>query len=340
MVLPPWEVKRELIVKAEDETDASYGCAPEKRDIRDHIKHGLVNLDKPSGPTSHEVVAWVKRILNIDHAGHGGTLDPKVTGVLPVALEEATNVVGVFLLSGKEYVCVMRLHGEASDERVRRVLEEFVGKIYQKPPIRSSVRRSTRIRLIYYIEDLEFMEKRVLFRVGCQSGTYIRKLCHDIGEALGVGAHMGELRRTRTGPFIEDEGLITLYDLKGAYDLWAEEEDESWLREVVQPMEMAFKYVPKIYIRDSAVDSICHGAKLAVPGISKLCTGIKRGFTVGFFSLKGELVAMGRAKMSTEEILNKTHGIAADTTRVVMSRGTYPKMWQSQGKGTSSSSGK
>jgi len=332
MVVPLWEVKRELIIKAEDETNPSYGSIPENRDIRDHIKYGLVNLDKPIGPTSHEVVAWVRRILKISHVGHGGTLDPKVTGVLPIALEEATKVVGIFLLSGKEYICVMRLHGEVPDEGVRRVLEEFVGEIYQKPPIRSSVRRRIRIRRIYYIEDLEFMWKRVLFRVGCQSGTYIRKLCSDVGDALGVGAHMEELRRTRTGPFVEDKNLTTLYDLNGAYNLWAEEKDESWLREVVQPMERALKYVPKVYIRDSAVDSICHGAKLAVPGISKLDTGIERGFTVGFFSLKGELVALGRAVMSTEEMLNKDHGIAADTVRVAMNIGTYPRMWRSHGK--------
>ncbi len=334
MVVSPWDVKYKFIVKTEEETDLSYGCIPEKRDIREHIKYGLMNLDKPSGPTSHEVVAWVKRILKINHAGHGGTLDPKVTGVLPIALEEATKVVKIFLLSGKEYICVMRLHGEVHDEKVRLVLEEFAREIYQKPPIRSSVRRSIRVRHIYYIDILEFLGKRVLFRVGCQSGTYIRKLCSDIGEALGVGAHMEELRRIRTGPFIEDENFITLYDLKGACDLWAEEKDESWLREVIQPMESALKYVPKIYIRDSAVASICHGAKLAVPGISKLNTGIEKGVTVGFFSLKGELVALGRAVMSTEEILERKHGIAANTARVVMSIGTYPRMWKSQSRET------
>jgi H/ACA ribonucleoprotein complex subunit 4 len=128
--------------------------------------------------------------------------------------------------------------------------------------------------------------------------------------------------------------FASLYDLKGAYDLWSEKKDESWLRKVVQPMENALKFIPKIYIRDSAVDSICHGAKLAVPGISKLDLEIESGSTVGFFSLKGELVALGKAAMSTEEILNSNHGIAAHTMRVVMSVNTYPRMWQSRGKET------
>lgn len=327
MTVPPWKVKRELIIKAEEETNPSYGCIPKNRNIPDLIKYGLVNLDKPSGPTSHEVVAWVKRILKIARAGHGGTLDPKVTGVLPVALEEARKILGIFLLSVKEYVCVMRLHREVPNEKIKQVIDEFVGEIYQKPPIRASVRRVVRIRRIYYIKDLEFMGRRTLFRIGCQSGTYIRKLCSDIGEVLGIGAHMEELRRTKTGSFNENENLITLYDLKGAYDLWVTKKDESWLRKIVQPVEKALQPIPKLYLRDSAIDSICHGAKLAIPGILKLNTGITRDSTVGFFSLKGELIALGQTLMSTEEIINKDHGIAANTKRVIMSRGTYPRMW-------------
>lgn len=327
MTIQPWEIDRELIIKVEAETNPDYGCIPKNRNILDLINYGLLNLDKPSGPTSHEVVAWVKKILKINRAGHGGTLDPKVTGVLPIALEKARKILGIFLLSIKEYVCVMRIHGEIPNEKIKQVLEEFVGEIYQKPPVRSSVRRNVRIRRIYYIKDLEFTRRRALFRVGCQSGTYIRKLCSDIGEILGIGAHMEELRRTKTGSFNENENQITLYDLKGAYDLWVAKKDESWLRKIVQPVEQALKPIPKLYLRDSAVDSICHGAKLAIPGISKLNTDIKRNSTVGFFSLKGELVALGKAVMSTEEILNQDHGIAANTTRVIMRRGTYPRMW-------------
>jgi H/ACA ribonucleoprotein complex subunit 4 len=327
MTVQPWKVKRKLIVKAEEETNPSYGCIPKNRNISDLIKYGLVNLDKPSGPTSHEVVAWVKRILKINRAGHGGTLDPKVTGVLPIALEEARKILGIFLLSVKEYVCVMRLHREVPNEKIKQVIGEFIGEIYQKPPIRASVRRVVRIRRIYYIKDLEFLRRRTLFRIGCQSGTYIRKLCSDIGEVLGIGAHMEELRRTKTGSFNENENLTTLYDLKGAYDLWVSEKDESWLRKIVQPVEKALQPIPKLYLRDSAIDSICHGAKLAIPGISKLNTDITRNSTVGFFSLKGELIALGQTLMSTEEIINKDHGIAANTKRVIMSRGTYPRMW-------------
>jgi len=328
----PWQVKRDLVTKVDEATDPAFGVAPSNRGIHEHIRYGLLNLDKPSGPTSHEVVAWVKQILKIDHAGHGGTLDPRVTGVLPVALQDATKIAQVFLYSGKEYVCVLRLHSPAPPERVQEVLNEFVGEIYQRPPLRSSVARRLRRRTIYYIHDVEFHENRVLFRVGCQAGTYIRKLCFDIGEALGSGAHMEELRRTRTGPFTEDEDLITLYDLYDAYHRWTEENDESKLRTVVQSIEAALTLVPKIVLRDSAVDSICHGANLAVPGIAKFESGIRKKGVVGLFTLKGEVVALARALMTSEEIADQERGIATDTLRGIMAPGTYPRLWRKRGR--------
>ena len=325
----PWDVKHEVIIKDEAETNPSYGSFPANRSIIDYIKYGIINLDKPSGPTSHEVVAWVKRILKINHAGQGGTLDPNVTGVLPIALEEATKVAQTFLSGGKEYVCIMRLHNHVSSDYVLKVMNEFVGEIYQRPPLRSSVSRVIRKRRIYYIKDFEFQENWVLFRIGCQAGTYIRKICFDTGEALGCGAHMEELRRTRAGSFTEDEGLITFYDLYEAYNLWIDTKDESLLRKLIKPVEDATILLPKIVIRDSTVDSICHGANLAVPGILKLESEIKPKMLLGVFTLKNELVALAKATMSTEEIVRNEHGIAADTLRVIMTPSTYPKMWQS-----------
>lgn len=328
-VTPPWGIKREVIIKAEAETDPSYGVPPESRLMREYIRYGVVNLDKPPGPTSHEVVSWTKRILNIAHAGHSGTLDPRVTGVLPITLEAATKASQALLLAGKEYVCVMRLHSPTPRDRVEEVLKEFMGVIYQRPPLRSSVARRIRKRRIYYITDVEFDGDYVLFRVGCQAGTYIRKLTFDIGEALGSGAHMEELRRSRAGPFTESEGMANLYDLSHAYALWSKEGNEAPLRTLIHPVEKALTTIPKIYIRDSAVDAICHGANLAVPGIVRLETGIKAKRLVGIYTLKGELVALARALMTTEQIDAETHGIAADTERVLMQLGAYPSAWRS-----------
>jgi H/ACA ribonucleoprotein complex subunit 4 len=322
----PWEVSRSVVLRAEEEADPSLGCPPDQRPLQQHIKYGVVVMDKPPGPTSHEVVAWVKKLLELDRAGHGGTLDPKVTGVLPIGLQESTKVVQTLLVSGKEYVCVMRTHGEQDEARVVETLKLFVGEIYQRPPVRASVKRRLRTRTIYGIDYHGGDGRNWLFTVACESGTYIRKLCYDVGEVLGRGAHMHELRRTRSGPFTECD-LLTMYDLVDAIDLWKEEGEEEPLRNVIRPVEDALGLLPKIWIRDSAVDAVCTGAALAMPGILRLETGIAKGSMVAVLTQKGEAVALMGAQVPGEEALVSEHGIAATPIRVLMPRGTYPRMW-------------
>ncbi len=323
----PFEKERKLITKRKTETDERFGKRPEERSVEEHIKYGIINLDKPRGPTSHEVVAWVKKILNVKKAGHGGTLDPKVSGVLPIAIEESTKIVQTILPAAKEYVCVMHLHGDVEKRDIKRVFKEFEGEIIQRPPIKSAVKRRLRTRRIYYLELIEFKEKDVLFRVGCDAGTYIRKLCHDIGEVLGCGAHMKELRRTKSGSFTE-ETLVTLHDVVDAYKFWKDYRKEGYIKKVIRPVEEALIYTPKVVIRDSAVDAICHGADLAIPGIVKVDSEIEIGDLVGIFTLKGELVAIGEALMDTKTILMEDYGIAVKTKRVLMKPSTYPRMWK------------
>ncbi len=328
----PYEVERELLLKSAARTDPRYGVAPDKRQIRDYINMGVVNIDKPSGPTSHEVVAWVKKILNLRIAGHSGTLDPRVSGVLPVMLGDATKAVGALLEAGKEYVCALRLHGQVPEKKVRETFREFTTTIYQRPPLKSAVKRDIRPRKIYYMDILEIKGKDILFRVGCEAGTYIRKLCHDIGEAIGSGGNMADLRRTRSGPFGEDQTLVRMHELKDAFVIWKEGGGESLLRKVIRPMEYGISHLPKIYVRDTAVDAICHGADLAMPGIVSLESKMEQGDLAGIYTLKGEAVALGIAKLSTDKILNAKDGIAADTKRVLMPPGVYPKGWISKEK--------
>jgi H/ACA ribonucleoprotein complex subunit 4 len=254
-----------------------------------------------------------------------------VTGVLPIALEESRKIVQALLLSGKEYVCVMKLHREAEEKQVKKVLKEFEDTIYQRPPLRASVKRRLRMRRIYYIDFLEMDGRNVLFKVGCEAGTYIRKLCFDIGEVLGCAAHMQELRRTRAGPFVENGDMVTLHDVAYWFMEWQEQKDEEILRKFIQPMEKALVLVPKIYVRDSAVDAVCHGANLTAPGVLSLETKINKGLTVVVLTLKGEVVGLAKAAASTEDILDMDHGVVAETKRVLMLRGTYPKCWKSGG---------
>ena len=326
-ILPSDKI-RSVLVKRSGKTNPAHGIPPEKRSLEMHMSLGAINLDKTSGPTSHEVAAWVKRILEVEKAGHSGTLDPKVTGILPVLLGDATRIMDTLLLAGKEYICLMRVHKPQPKKRLIDVCLEFMGPIFQKPPLKSSVVKELRIRTVYYLDVLEIEEQRVLMRVGCQAGTYIRKLCFDIGLALGTGANMEELRRTRAGPFREDETLVTLHQLIDAYAAWKETGDETGLRRVILPVEAALRHLPRLIIADNAVDAICHGAPLALPGLLRLETDISKGDIVALFTLKGEAVGIGRADMNSREMLDGKTGIAVLTERVIMEPGTYPKAWK------------
>lgn len=322
--MPFERIKREVLIRKEASTDDSHGCYPERRPAEELLTFGIVNLDKPSGPSSHQVAAYVKHILEIGKSGHSGTLDPKVTGVLPVALGRATRIVEVLLSAGKEYVCLMQLHKDVDDAALHKACSGFVGKIKQLPPVKSSVVRRVRERNIYYLEILDRDGRVVLFRVGCQAGTYIRKLVSDIGSLIG-GAHMVELRRTKSGPFFEDKSW-TLQEVLDSYHYYRKEGNEKYLRKVILPIESATGHLPKIWIVDNAVDSVCHGSSLKVPGISKLEAGIKKDDIVAVMTLKGELVCYGKAMLDSQKISKGTTGTAVKPDAVFMKTGTYPKL--------------
>lgn len=323
----PSDKKRKRLIKVSAKTNPHYGKYPDEMNVNDLLNNGFINLDKPSGPTSHQVDAWVKEILEIEKVGHGGTLDPRATGVLPIALGEATRALQVLLLAGKEYVGVMKLHKNVEKNRIIEVCNSFVGEIYQTPPLRSAVKRVRRKRQIYYFEIIQMKGTDVLFRVGCEAGTYIRTLCVDIGKKLRCSAHLAELRRTRVGNIAEEDS-VTLQDVKDVYIFWKEEEDETEIRSKILPMRRVLDHLPKIVIRDSAVDALCHGANLAIPGIVEIDTGIKKGDLAAVLTMKDEGVALATVLMSTEQIIQKDSGICATLERVLMNKGTYPSIWK------------
>ncbi len=189
--------------------------------------------------------------------------------------------------------------------------------IRQLPPVKSAVKRTEREREIYEFEVLEIKGRDVLFRVKCQAGTYIRKLCDQIGKVLGTGAHMAELRRTQAGPFTEEDNLITLNDLQDAYYFYKEENNDKFLRYCLQPVEKALAFIPKCWIFDTTIESVSHGRDVAVPGISKL-ENFQKGETIAIMTLKNELVAVGEALMSGVEINTKEKGLAIRVRKVFM----------------------
>jgi len=321
--LPFEKIEREIITKRESETDKRYGKKPDERTIKELFDYGVININKPDGPTSHQVSDYVQKILGIAKAGHSGTLDPRVTGALPLALGKATRIVQTLLKSGKEYVCIMHLHKEVSQSKIQKTAKGFIGKIKQIPPLKSAVKRQERTREIYYINIYEIEGKDVLFKVGCEAGTYIRKLVHDWGKKIGVGAHMQELIRTKAGPFT-DKDRVTLHDLKDAYEIY-KEGNEELLRKIIHPMERGVDHIPKVWAIDTAVDTLCHGADLSIPGISKLHSKIEKDDIVAVMTLKGELICLGTSRMKTEEIIKQEKGIAVTTKKVFMEPSTYPK---------------
>lgn len=325
-LLPFEKIERKVLIRKESETCPNFGKHPSERTVEELLDNGVINIDKPSGPTSHQVSAYVQGILGIDKGGHGGTLDPKVTGILPVALGTGTRIVQALLPAGKEYVMVMHLHKEVNEDLLCKTIMSFVGKIRQLPPIKSAVKRQWRFRKIYYIDIIEIEGQDVLMRVGCQAGTYMRKLATDIGAKLKVGAHMAELRRTKAGPFNEENHLVTLHDLVDAYQMYKDEGREDLIRNCILPVEAGVKHLPKIYVTDYTVNTLCNGANLNAPGIAKIETGMQADELCAVMTLKEELICIGMSKMHSSEMKKAKKGLAVITSKVFMKPGIYPKM--------------
>jgi len=284
---------------------------------------GIIVLDKPKGPSSHEVAAWVGKMLGCP-VGHSGTLDPQVSGLLLIMLGNAVRLAPLLLQHDKEYVCLMRLHGDADPARISEVAKEFTGRLYQRPPRKSAVKRNLRIRTIQEMEILGIEGRLVLFRARCDAGTYIRSLCHHMGLALGVGGHMQELRRTRSGTFGEGD-MHTLHEVQDAA-VAAQEGDRSALVSMILPVDRSVPDIPTVTVRDTAIDAICHGATLAGVGILSTMS-FERGQTVVLLSQKNEFIGLGRTLIPSSGFTPGQTGLVVTPTTVFMAPGTYPRGW-------------
>ncbi|KAI1438233.1 pseudouridine synthase [Xylaria sp. CBS 124048] len=320
-----------LLVRTGHFTPIPNGSAPLSRALKDYIASGVINLDKPSNPSSHEVVAWVKRILRTEKTGHSGTLDPKVTGCLIVCIDRATRLVKSQQGAGKEYVAVIRLHDKlpGGEAQFARALETLTGALFQRPPLISAVKRQLRIRTIHESKVIEFDNDRHLgiFWVSCEAGTYIRTLCVHMGLLLGVGAHMQELRRVRSGAMDETKDLVTLHDVLDAQWMYDNTRDESYLRKVISPLETLLTSYKRVVVKDSTVNAICYGAKLMIPGLLRYEAGIEAHEEIVLMTTKGEAIALGIAMMSTVEMSSCDHGVVAKVKRCIMERDLYPRRW-------------
>ncbi|KFO32849.1 H/ACA ribonucleoprotein complex subunit 4 [Fukomys damarensis] len=319
-----------LNVRTTHYTPLPCGSNPLKREIGDYIRTGFINLDKPSNPSSHEVVAWIRRILRVEKTGHSGTLDPKVTGCLIVCIERATRLVKSQQSAGKEYVGIVRLHNAVEGgTQLSRALETLTGALFQRPPLIAAVKRQLRVRTIYESKMIEYDPERRLgiFWVSCEAGTYIRTLCVHLGLLLGVGGQMQELRRVRSGVMSEKDHMVTMHDVLDAQWLYDNHKDESYLRRVVYPLEKLLTSHKRLVMKDSAVNAICYGAKIMLPGVLRYEDGIEVNQEIVVITTKGEAICMAIALMTTAVISTCDHGIVAKIKRVIMERDTYPRKW-------------
>ena len=319
-----------LNVRTGHYTPIPAGHTPLKRPLKEYLDSGVINLDKPANPSSHEVVAWIRRILRVDKTGHSGTLDPKVTGCLIVCINRATRLVKAQQSAGKEYVAIVKLHSAVEDTaQVAQSIKTLTGALFQRPPLISAVKRQLRIRTIYDSKLVEYDNERHLgvFWVSCQAGTYIRTLCVHLGLLLGVGGHMQELRRVRSGALDENKYLCTMHDVMDAMYEVDHNKNEDYIRRVVMPLEVLLTTYKRVVIKDSAINAVCFGAKLMIPGLLRYSDDIDNGEEVVIMTTKGEAVAVGIAQMNTAVMATCDHGVVAKIKRVIMERDTYPRRW-------------
>jgi len=221
----------------------------EDKTIEELLEFSIINVDKPSGLTSFKTAEYIKKLFNLKKSGHFGTLDNKVTGVLPIALGRACKLCEYFMHHDKVYVGKMHLHSDISEEKLKTEMEKFNGRIMQKPPVKSAVKRVLRPRTVNKFEITGKDGKNVSFIADVEAGTYIRKICSDLGENIG-GAHMIELKRIRAGLF-KQENSYKIEEIAKAFELYKEKADETKLREILIPAEIITEILPVVQVKDN-----------------------------------------------------------------------------------------
>lgn len=166
-----------------------------------------------------------------------------------------------------------------------------------------------------------------IFWVSCEAGTYIRTMCVHLGLMLGVGGQMQELRRVRSGIQSEKSGMVTMHDVLDAQWLYDNHKDESYLRRVIKPLEALLVSHKRIILKDSAVNAVCYGAKIMLPGVLRYEDGIELNEEIVMVTTKGEAVCLALAQMTTAVMATCDHGVVAKIKRVIMERDTYPRKW-------------
>ncbi len=310
-------------------TDTSHGAPVWHRSLEERLDAGLILVDKPAGPTSHQVAAWAKEILGIDHLAHGGTLDPFATGLLTLMTGRARRLTSQVLGHDKEYVGILKVGGDADMESLQGAIKSLRGEIYNVPPSESAVKVQVRTRRIRSFEILDTNERLAAVKVACDAGTYVRTLARDLGLMINCPIKLVELRRTRSGRFLEDS-CVPMEDLVDAVHLWKENGDASAMLRLVSPIDVLMDGRSGLIIKDGAVSAVAHGAPLTRPGIQAIQGEFESDEEIVLWSMKGEVVAIANATRSTAEIPKIKVGEVAKPSLVLLPADVYPRQWRGE----------
>ena len=319
-------MSKTIILDDAASTDDAIGTYPDHKTIEQRLESGFFLLDKGAGPTSHQVAAWVRDMLELPRLGHGGTLDPFATGVLPLMSGKAMRLTKQILEHDKTYIAVFQFKNDVEQDALNTVMEQLTGRIYNVPPEISAVRVQVRTRKIHDFSLLDQSSKRIVARIRCEAGTYIRTMARDMGLLLDQPVELKELRREDSGRFTLDD-CVQLHEIADAVWLWKECNESEALLRMLHPTEKLLAGLPRIVVKDSAVAALAHGAPLLRPGIVSIPSDLTSGQNVLVTSMKGEAVCFVKVNCDSESITNMEKGEIARPSAVLMNDDVYPRRW-------------
>lgn len=305
---------------------SNHGIDPENLSIEQRLASGFILLDKPPGPTSHQIASWVRDLLGLERLGHGGTLDPFATGVLPLMAGKSMKLTKGILKTDKTYIAVLKFAQETNAETLNDVIDKLTGRIYNVPPEISAVKVQVRTRKIYSFELIESTSKQAIVKIACEAGTYIRTIARDMGLLLGYNVELKELRRENSGRFNLMD-CVTLQEIADAVWLWKECDNSTALEKIIHPTEKLLLDKPYIIVKDSAASALCHGAPLLRPGLIEVSDKLSSGLEVAAFTSKNEVVGIVKMSKGFTEISNETSGEIGKPVMILMEQERYPPQW-------------
>ncbi len=308
-------------------TSENYGCAPENRTIEKLLESGFILLDKAPGPSSHQVSAWARDLLGLEKLGHGGTLDPFATGLLPLLAGKSMRLTGKILTHDKSYIALFKLSQEVDLDEIKSAMSNLRGTVYNVPPEISAVRVQVRTRKISKFNILSYQGNLLLTEIECEAGTYVRTMARDLGLLLGINIELKELRRPKSGRFNLSQS-VTMQQLADAIWLWKNNNDLRAILRIVHPLEILLEDIPKVVVKDGAAAALSHGAPLLRPGVVSIPENMNSGEEVLLVTLKGEAVALANLSQSSKVIPTMKEGEVAKPTSVIMKEDTYPRSWK------------